>query len=116
MGGEMKFKDKIHGDVGVITLKGKLMGLPETGELQDEVKAMFGQKISKIVLDLENVTWMNSIGIGAIMHSYTSVLNHGGNLCLAQVGGKVQSVLMLTKLATIFKTYETVNEAIESFK
>ncbi len=51
----MKFKDKIHGDVGVITLKGKLMGLPETDELQDEVKAMMGQGIKKLVLDLDGV-------------------------------------------------------------
>ncbi len=112
----MKFKDKIHGDVGVITLKGKLMGLPETDELQDEVKAMIGQGVKKLVLDLDGVKWMNSLGIGALMRSHATVTNAGGQFCLARIAGKVNSVLVLTQLIKIFKTYETVNEAVESFK
>lgn len=111
----MKFKDKIHGDVGVITLKGKLMGLPETNELQDEVKAMIGQGIKKIVLDLDGVKWMNSLGIGALMRGHTTVRNADGQFCLARIAEKVNSVLMLTQLIRIFKTHETVKQAIESF-
>ena len=112
----MKFKDKIHGDVGVITLKGKLMGLPETDELQDEVKSMLGSGNKKIVLDLDGVKWMNSLGIGALMRSHTTIQNAGGQLCLARIAGKVNSVLVLTQLIKIFKTHETIDQAIESFK
>ena len=112
----MKFKDQIIGDVGVIKLKGKLMGLPETDDLQSEVKAMFGQDIKKIVLDLDGVKWMNSLGIGAIMRSHTTVKNAGGDLCLARISDKVNSVLVLTQLIRIFKTYDSVKEAVESFK
>ena len=50
----MKFKDKTYDDVGVISLKGKLMGRPETDELHDEIRAMLGSKILKIILDLED--------------------------------------------------------------
>lgn len=111
----MKFKDKIYGDVGVISLKGKLMGLPETDELQDEVRAMLGQKIIKIVLDLDGVKWMNSLGIGAIMRSHTTVSNSGGHFCLARISEKVNSVLVLTQLINIFKTFDSVDEAVKSF-
>ncbi len=111
----MKFKDKIKGDVGIITLKGKLMGLPETDDLQDEIKAMLGQKIKKIVLDLDGVKWINSLGIGAIMRSHTTVKNHDGEFCLARISDKVTSVLVLTQLINIFKTYDSLDEAINSF-
>jgi len=59
----MRFKDKIKGDVGILKLKGNLMGMPETEELQSEVKAMLGQNIKKLVLDLSGVSWVNSVGI-----------------------------------------------------
>ncbi|MCB0283233.1 MAG: STAS domain-containing protein [Calditrichae bacterium] len=111
----MKFKDKIYGDVGVISLKGKLMGLPETDELQDEVRAMLGQKINKIVLDLDGVKWMNSLGIGAIMRSHTTVSNSGGRFCLARISEKVNSVLVLTQLINIFETFDNVDDAVKSF-
>jgi len=112
----MKFKDQIQGDVGIIKLKGKLMGLPETDQLQFEVKAMLGQKIKKIVLDLHDVNWMNSIGIGALMRSHTTIKNNEGVLCMARLSGKVHSVLMLTQLTKIFKTFDSVEDAVKSLK
>ena len=81
----MRFKDKVKGDVGIITLKGKLMGMPETDDLQGEVKAMLGQNINKIVMDLGGVSWINSIGIGAIMRAHATLVNAKGKLCLANV-------------------------------
>lgn len=112
----MKFKDNIEGDVGIIKLKGKLMGLPETDELQFEVKAMIGQKIKKIVLDMHDVNWMNSIGIGALMRSHTTIKNNDGEMVLSRLSGKVNSVLMLTQLTKIFKSFDTVDDAVKSFK
>ena len=57
----MKFKDEIRGDVGIIRLSGKLMGQPETDQLQFEIKAMMGQDIKKVVLDMHGVKWLNSL-------------------------------------------------------
>lgn len=110
----MRFKDKIKGDVGIITLKGKLMGVPETEDLQGEIKSMLGQKIKKIVLDLGGVSWINSIGIGSIMRGHTTISNAQGKLCLANVSDKVNSVLMITQLLSIFNTHESVDQAIKS--
>ena len=110
----MRFKDKIVGDVGVLTLKGKLMGMPETEELQSEIKAMLGQKIKKVVLDLSGVSWVNSLGIGAIMSAHTTMVNKEGKLCLAKVSDKVHNILIITQLQKIFCTFESLDEAIKS--
>jgi len=112
----MRFKDKIYGDVGVLSLKGKLMGVPETDDLHDEVRSMLGQGIKKIVLDLDGVKWINSLGIGAIMRSHTTVSNNGGKFCLSRIADKVQSVLVITQLINIFETFSSNDEAIESMK
>jgi len=112
----MKFKDKIVGDVGVIELKGKLMGIPETDELRSEIKAMIGQNIKKIVLDLHSVKWMNSSGLGAVMSCHTTIKNIEGKLCLSRISDKVNSILILTQLSKIFNTYDSIDEAIQSLK
>ncbi len=110
----MRFKDKIKGDVGILKLKGNLMGMPETEELQSEVKAMLGQNIKKLVLDLSGVSWVNSVGIGAIMAAHTTMVNREGKLCLANVSEKVHSILIITQLQKIFCTFESLDEAINS--
>jgi len=112
----MKFKDKTYNDVGVISLKGKLMGRPETDDLHDEVKAMQGNKIKKVVLDLDGVKWINSVGVGSIMRCYASVKNADGIFALANISGKVSSILVITQLSNVFKTYVTTKEAIEDLK
>lgn len=112
----MKIKDNIYNDVGVLSLKGKLIGRPETDDLHDEIRAMLGSKINKIVLDLEHVPWINSVGVGAIMRGYATVKNAGGTFCLANISGKVSSILVITQLANFFKTYLNAKEAVADLK
>jgi anti-sigma B factor antagonist len=112
----MKIKDKIEDGIGVLTLKGKLMGYPETDELHDEMKSFLGQKVNKIVIDLNGVSWMNSMGVGALMRCLTTVRNAEGDLRLARMSEKARSVFVITQLISIFKIFETVDQAKESFK
>jgi len=112
----MKFKDKIENGIGILTLKGKLMGYPETDELHDEMKSFLGQKVNKIVIDLNGVSWMNSMGIGALMRCLTTVRNAEGDLRLARMSEKARSVFVITQLISIFKIYESVKAAVDSFK
>jgi anti-sigma B factor antagonist len=111
----MKFKDKIEDGVGILTLKGKLMGYPETDELHDEMRSFLGQKVNKIVIDLNGVTWMNSMGVGSLMRCFTTIRNAKGDLRLARMSEKARSVFVITQLISIFKIFETVAEAKESF-
>ena len=112
----MKFKDKIEDGIGILTLKGKLMGYPETDELHGEMKSFLGQKVDKIVIDLNGVSWINSMGIGALMRCLTTIRNAEGDLRLARMSEKARSVFVISQLISIYKIYETVEEAKESFK
>ena len=66
-------------------------------------------------IDLSKVKWMNSSGLGALMASLTTLRNAGGDLKLANVTKKIESLLLITKLITVFETYESVDRAVASF-
>lgn len=112
----MSVKEKIMGEVAILTPRGKLMGGPETVSIHDKIKEYINNNIKKVVIDLGKVKWMNSSGLGALMGALTSLRNADGDLRLANVTDKVQSLLMITKLITIFETYNNVDEAVNSFK
>ena len=112
----MNIKEKMHGDVAVVALKGNLMGEPDTTEVRDKVYSLLQDNVKKIVLDLGKVKWINSSGLGSLIAAMTSVKNKGGDMRLANITEKVESVFMITQLIKVFKTYETVDRAVSSFK
>ncbi len=112
----MQINEHREGDVAVLELKGKLMGGPETQAIHTKVKELVEGGVLKVVIDLAKVKWMNSSGLGAVMGSMTTLKNADGELKLARVTEKVKSLFMITKLITIFDTYDSVDEAVSSFK
>jgi len=112
----MQIAEQRQGDVVVLSLKGKLMGGPETQAVHEKVKELAENKVTKVVIDLGNVKWMNSSGLGALMGSLTTTRNAGGELKLANVTEKVQSLFMITKLITIFSTHDSVEDAVGAFE
>jgi len=111
----MQINEQMKGDVAVISLKGKLMGGPETTAIHDKVKDLVDNDIKKVVIDLGKVKWMNSSGLGVLMGSMTTLKNSNGELKLANVTDKVKSLFMITKLITIFDTHESIDDAVGSF-
>lgn len=112
----MALKEQMHGDVAVIELKGKLMGGPETSEIHSKIKELVADGVKNVVADVGRVSWMNSTGLGALMGAMTSLRNAQGDLKLARITEKVESLFMITKLVTIFDTFDTVEEAVAAFK
>ncbi len=112
----MNIKEKMQGDVAVVALKGNLMGEPDTTEVREKIYSLLQDDIKKIVLDLGKVKWINSSGLGSLIAAMTSVKNKGGDMRLANITEKVESVFMITQLIKVFKTYETVDRAVASFK
>ena len=112
----MQISEQREGDVAILVLKGKLMGGPETKAVHDKVKELADNKEKKVVIDLGKVKWMNSSGLGVIMGSLTTLKNAGGELNLANVTDRVQSLFMITKLITLFETHDSLKEAVASFK
>ena len=111
----MKIKEKIEGDVAVLTVSGNMMGGPETSALHDKVKSLIADGIKRVVIDLKGVKWMNSSGLGVLMACMTSLNNASGKLKLASVTEKVKSLLMITQLMRIFDTYENADRAAAAF-
>ena len=111
----MGTKVKIVRDVAVVTAKGKLMGGPETDECHQKMKTLISEGHKKFVIDLSKVKWVNSRGFGMLMACYTSCKNAGGDLKIAGATEKVNSLLMITKLITVFECFDNVDQAIGSY-
>lgn len=111
----MSYNIVYYNDVAIVSAKGKLMGGNETKEYHDLVKELISNGINKIVSDLSKVKWMNSKGLGMLMACFTSCKNAGGNFKISGATEKTKSLLMITKLMTIFESYDNTDDAVESF-
>jgi len=111
----MKLKEKLEGNVAILSLSGNMMGGPDTDKLHEKVKSLIDDGITKVIIDLKGVKWMNSSGLGALMACFGSLSNANGKLKLANVAEKVKSVFMITQIIKFFDTYETVDRAVASF-
>lgn len=112
----MQIKEKIESDSTILTFKGDLLGEPDTTKIREKIHSLVSDGMKKIVIDLGGVNYMNSSGIGTLIAVLTTVRNGGGELKLANVGGKVQNLFVITQLVKVFDTYETIDRALASFK
>jgi anti-sigma B factor antagonist len=108
----MKIKEKIENQVAVLSLSGKMMGGPETTALHDHIRGLMNDGIHKVVIDLGGVKWINSSGLGVLMAAMTTLKNSEGQMKLANVTEKVESLLMITQLMRIFETYDSIDRAV----
>ncbi|MCP4727576.1 MAG: STAS domain-containing protein [bacterium] len=112
----MAIKEKIEGDIALLTISGKLMGGNETKEITEKVKSLLDDGMKKVVMDLGKVKWMNSTGLGALIESRRLITEKDGVLKLAAVAEKIKSLLIITQILNLFETYETADRAVGSFK
>ncbi len=111
----MQIEERIVDDVTILDLKGK-MTLGEGDELlKDKINSLVSQGHKKILLNLEAVPYIDSAGLGEIVRTYTSISRQAGKLKLLNVSKRIQDLLVITKLITIFDSYEDEAEAIASF-
>lgn len=99
----------------VITLKGNIMGGPDGAKLHESLHELKENGKKNVVVDLSKTKIMNSSGLGMLISAMTTMRNAGGDLRLANVADRIQSLLVITKLITVFKHFDSVDEAIESF-
>lgn len=111
----MKIKEKMEGNIAILSLSGNMMGGPDTDKLHEKVKSLIDEGITKVVINLKGVKWMNSSGLGALMACFGSLSNVSGKLKLANVTEKVKSIFMITQIIKFFETFETVDRAVASF-
>ena len=111
----MVIEERVIGDVTILDLKGK-MTLGEGDELlKDKINSLIHQGQKKLLLNLEGVPYIDSAGLGEIVRTYTTVSRQGGNLKLVNLTKRITDLLSITKLLTVFETYDSETEAIRSF-
>ena len=112
----MNLKQKEIGGVVVLELSGKLMGGPDAALLSEKLHDLVDQKKTKVIADLGKVSWMNSSGLGILIGGLTTMRNSGGDLKLLNVTGKIESLLIITKLIKVFDNFNNIDDAVSSFK
>jgi anti-sigma B factor antagonist len=101
--------------VSVLDLEGRIVLGEESSALRERVKNLLTEDHKKIILNMGNVSYIDSAGLGALVASYTSAKNQGAMLKLVNLGAKFREVLQVTKLLTVFDVYENEAGAIASF-
>jgi anti-sigma B factor antagonist len=99
----------------VIEFKGNVMGGPDAVSLNEQLHELIDAGKTNVVVDLAKVKFMNSSGLGMLIGGLTTIRKAGGDLRLANATDKIQSLLMVTKLITVFKNFDSVDKAVESF-
>jgi anti-sigma B factor antagonist len=112
----MDIAERTVNDVTVLDLKGK-MTLGEGDELlKDKINSLLAAGRKKLLLNLEGVPYIDSAGLGEVVRTYTTVSRQGGSLKLLNLTKRIQDLLSITKLLTVFETFDSEAEAIQSYK
>ena len=111
----MEIIESEDGEVTVIEISGRLWGEPEGESLSETLSDLKGKGCSKIVIDMEGISLMNSSGLGSLIAGMKSFREIGGDMKLANANERIQTILKITKLNQVFKTYDNRDEAISSF-
>ncbi len=111
----LKMTDRTVDGVAIVAIEGRIVLGEESNALREKVKTMLSSGQKKIVLNMTNVSYIDSSGLGTLVASHTSARAQGANLRLANLGSKFQEILQVTKLVTVFEVYPSEAAAIGSF-
>jgi anti-sigma B factor antagonist len=111
----LRMSDRDVNGVTVIEIDGRIVLGEESNSFREKVKSLLAAGKKKIVLNLANVSYIDSAGLGTLVATFHSARSQGATLKLANLGQKFKEVLQVTKLMTVFDTYENETEAINSF-
>ena len=113
---DIKIEERPIGDVTVLDIVGKLTIDQGAQHLKDKINSLISQQRTDIVLNLENVPYIDSGGLGQLVASYGSVLKTGGALKLLNVNSRNLDLLSITRLVTLFESFDSEAEAVQSFQ
>ena len=111
----MQIEERAVGSVTILDLKGKIT-LGEGDEaLKDKINSLILQGHKKMLLNLGDVPYIDSAGLGEIVRTYTTVSRQGGQLKLVNLTKRITDLLSITKLLTVFETFDNEAEALKSY-
>lgn len=112
----MEISERSDGKVTILNLTGKVTLGEGDVLLKDKLHSLLNQGRKDVLLNLAQVSYVDSAGLGAIVSAYTTMTREGGSLKLANVTKKLQDLLSITKLLTVFDTFDSEDEALRSYK
>ncbi len=111
----LQITERVVDGVTVVALDGRIVLGDETNAFREKIKALLAEGRTKILLNLENVTLIDSTGLGTLVSTHHSAAARGAYVRLCNLGHKFQEVLQVTKLLTVFDVSDTEAEGIKSF-
>ncbi len=111
----LKMRTREAQEVVVIDLSGQITLGEASASIRDEIRDQLANGSRKILLNLAEVTYIDSAGLGELTSAYTSVKNRGGSLKLLNLTKRVHDLMQITKLYTVFDVYDDEKKAIASF-
>lgn len=112
---KMTANTRVVGGVTIVDLSGRIVLGEESAGVRDLVRELISEGIRKILLNLRNVDYVDSSGLGELVCAFTSMRSHGGELKLLNVTRRLRSLLQITKLITIFEITDDEAASLESF-
>lgn len=111
----LKMTERVVDGVVVVSLEGRIVLGEESNALREKVKSLLAAGHKKIVLNMNDVTYIDSSGLGTLVAAHSSARAQGASLKLCNLGAKFQEILQVTKLVTVFEVYPSEAAAIASF-
>jgi len=102
--------------VSVVRLDGRIVLGEESNSLRERLKSLVAEGKKKIVLNMSNITYIDSAGLGTLVAAHVSAKTQGASVRLCHLGQKFHEVLQMTKLLTVFDVYDTEAAAVSSFQ
>lgn len=99
----------------VIDLKGKIMGGPDAEVFRNELQKLIDDDKKKIIINLENVKFMNSSGLGILIGGLTTMRKNGGDIKLCNADKRISSLLMVSQLNTVFDHHLSLDSAVKAY-
>jgi anti-sigma B factor antagonist len=111
----LRMTDRDVSGVNVVDIEGRIVLGEESNSFREKVKSLLAAGKKSIVLNLKNVSYIDSAGLGTLVATFHSARSQGATLKLANLGSKFKEVLQVTKLMTVFDTYDSDTAAVQSF-
>ena len=111
----MKIEERVVGGVTVIDLSGRMTRNEGHGLLKDKINSLVHQGRTSLLLNLAQVPYMDSTCVGEIVGGFITVRNNGGSLKLVNLTQRIEELLVIAKLTTVFETFDSEKEAVRSF-
>jgi anti-sigma B factor antagonist len=112
----MKITNREVGGVSVVELDGRIVLGEESNALREALKSLISEGKTKIVLNMANVKYIDSAGLGTLVAGHVSAKSQGASVRLCHLGQKFHEVLQMTKLLTVFDVYVSEEAAVSSFQ